>query len=571
MLKANWKERLPYAVLGIGCILMVIRAFYGLDIADESFYLAAAKRFAGGARPLREEWFTTQLIGVLLLPLYSLYEMLFHSRDGIILFVRLCYAAFSGGIAFYLYHVLRKKDGLSSAAALLASLVYLFYVRANIPTLSYYSLGLGTFLVYLCLRRRAESRKGEFFAGISLSVSVLCMPYLAVYALFIVAADIIGRKNDRRTKAMCGAFYLGVFLSAAVFLIYALSSGDAADIPKNLVQILADPEHQDSMWLSLTDFFWFMKRTFYQYLFWPMAAEFTLIGLWYVRKCKDERLASVLRLAAYGLFLIQSAYLRTFFEGGILIAFLLLGVQTALLTRRAEWSLVRRYLIPGLVFGLIWMTGSNVGQRVFNMGCVIADIWALQIVWEDVRSESGAKAAGKLLAPVLLTAVLLVIRMCDVYWDSAFYMLDTTITRGPAKGIRTTSYRAAYYEDMYEKLKLYAGEGKTLAVVGVHPWVYLAADGDCGALSVWRTNTDDPRNEVYYETYPDMIPDVILLVNTEYERYESWRFSSHVESESDEQMPALGGWFEELTETQGYEIHEETCGIFYVKPQGDTL
>lgn len=566
MQRPNWKNRLPYIILGIGCLFMVIRAFFGVDIADESFYLATAKRFAGGARPLREEWFTTQLIGVLLMPLYSLYVRLCGSRDGVVLFVRLCYVVFSGGIAYYLYGILKKKDGADRTAALCAALVYLFHVRANIPTLSYYSIGLGTFLIYLCLRRRTESAWGEFCAGISFAISVLCMPYMVVYFLFIVAASVFDRGKTEKERKIQAFLYLGILFCAAVFLIYCLSSGDIMDIPGNIVQILKDPEHQGSAIESLTGFLWFMKRTFYKYLFWPMAAEYVLIGIWYLRKCRDGRLALLLKWAAYGLFFVQSVYLRTFFEGGILIAFLLLAVQIALLNRRAEWALVRRYLIPGLLFGIIWMMGSNVGQRVFNMGCVIADIWALQIIWTDIRKSSRLKAFGKLLAPGLLVAVLFLIRMCDVYWDSSVFQLDTVVTRGAAKGLRTTSYRAEKYEDMLEKLEKYAGKGKKLAVIDIHPWVHLAADADCGALSVWRLSAADPRNEVYYETYPEMIPDVILLVNTEYEKYEAWRFSSHVESESDNRLSELDGWFLKLVEEQGYEMYEEECGIFYVKP-----
>lgn len=566
MRKWNWKNGLPYAVLGLGCLCMVVRAFFGVDIADESFYLAAAKRFASGARPFREEWFTTQLIGVLLLPLYSLYVRICGSRDGVMLFVRLCYVLFSGGIAYYLYHILRKKDGLGQTAALMAALTYLFHVRANIPTLSYYSMGLGTFLIYLCLRRRAVSALGEFCAGVSLSVSVLCMPYMILYFLCIVAADIFDRRATGEERKLGRWLYVGILCSAAVFLIYCLSSGDVMDLPGNFVQILQDPEHQDTILGSLTGFLWFMKRTFYRFLFWPMVAEFVLIGVWYGRKCRDDRFAMLLKWAAYGMFFVQSVYLRTFFEGGILIAFLLLGMQIALLNRQARWPLVRRYLLPGLLFGTIWMLGSNVGQRVFNMGCVVADIWALQIVWTDIRENAHPWSWIKSAAPAALVAVLFLIRMCDVYWDSSVFQLDTVVSRGAAKGLRTTAYRAERYEDMLENLEKYAGAGKKLAVIGVHPWVNLAADADCGALSVWRANAADPRNESYYEKYPEMVPDVILLVNTEYETYEAWRFSSHVESESDERLPELDGWFLELVEEKGYERHEENCGVFYVKP-----
>ena len=91
-LRCSWKT--AYGCLGVLAVLLIFRAFFGVDYTDESFYFALAKRFAMGDQILVDEWFPTQLIGVLLLPFYRLYVGLCGSQEGIILADRLCYVGF---------------------------------------------------------------------------------------------------------------------------------------------------------------------------------------------------------------------------------------------------------------------------------------------------------------------------------------------------------------------------------------------------------------------------------------------------------------------------------------------
>ena len=86
-IKISYKDYVFAAFFAAACALVIWRAFYGLDWTDESYYLAVTKRFFQGDRPFREEWFTTQLIGVLLLPLYSLYHGVTGGTEGILLFM----------------------------------------------------------------------------------------------------------------------------------------------------------------------------------------------------------------------------------------------------------------------------------------------------------------------------------------------------------------------------------------------------------------------------------------------------------------------------------------------------
>lgn len=561
------EKRTIVAVFAIFLLIgaaLVIRAQYGLDLTDESYYLAAAKRFWSGDRPFREEWFPTQLIGILLLPVYGIYVTLSGGTEGIILFVRLLYILFSEFVSIFLFFFLIKKEKMDGRAAILISLAILLYARANIITLSYYSIGFYTFLLYL-IWKDSSNRFAKIAAGVSFSVSVLCMPYLIFYFCGSLILKIVGYFRKRR--AFCKDFfqYLGMILSAAVFLVFCAAGGDFQDIFKNLPLILMDPTHQDGIWQSCFSFLLFMGSTFYRFLLIPLILESVGI-LCFIKKGRNQAaLRRCLCIGAYLLFFCQCVYLRTFFEGGIIIAFLILAVQISFIEQIYFQHLWLHYAVPGLGFGICWIMGSNVGQRVFNMGALIACIWGIAVIWEHGRRSRRAWKAMPFFAGVLLLAVLGLIRFCDVYRDAPPWRADTRIDSGPAKGIYTTAEKSREYQAAAKEMDKYAVAGKTLAVAGgVNSWAYLMAEADCGAYTVWNNDYTDERNEVYYQRYPDKIPDVVFAPNESVGAYTAWRFSSHGSSEG-YGVENLDGWIKNLVEENKYECIETDCGRFYVK------
>ncbi len=57
-----------------------------------------------------------------------------------------------------------------------------------------------------------------------------------------------------------------------------------------------------------------------------------------------------------------------------MIAFLLLAMQLSILERIEFKNLWNRFGLPGILFGIIWLFGSDTGQRAFNIGAIIACI-----------------------------------------------------------------------------------------------------------------------------------------------------------------------------------------------------
>lgn len=550
-------------IIFAGCLLC-IRVHLGLDFSDETHYLALAKRFSQGDRPFREEWFPAQIIGILLLPFYYIYTRCTGGADGILLAARVAFTLFHTAAVLLVFWRLTKRKQTEMVPAFLFSLMFLFYVRANIHSFSYYNVGLVTFLLYLTVRGE-ESAAVRFISGILFAVSVLCMPYLVLYFLileFRQAVQCIRGRDSWRKEAV---FLAGIACSAAVFLWFCLSSGDAGEILRNLPEILKDPEHQGTMAGSVLSFAVFMVRVFYKYLFWPMVLEWAGI-VYYIRKGRSrETLKKVLKAGAYALFFLQAVYVRTFFEGGVMIAFFLLAVQISAIESIRERELWYGYGLPGLFYGVIWMLGSNVGQRVFNMGCLISCLWAAAVIWKDCRmSRRMWSRVCKMGAAGWTLLILIIISFLDIYRDSSVEYLTVRIENGAAKGIYTSAKRAEEYEQVLEGLSAHAGEGRTLAAGGVNPWLYLEADAACGVQAVWRLDFADKRNDLYYERYPKKVPDVIFLLNPSYKAYEGWRFSSHGSGTGGTEQE-VEGCLQELIEEEDFLRVEEECGIFYVR------
>lgn len=190
------------AVVTIGCVL-VYRAFRGMDLTDESYYLATAKRFYDGDMLFREDWNRGQIFGLLMVPFYSLYVFFHGNNEGIILCARILFVFFELFVSAFLYCVLIRNTK-SYIASMMAALCVLVYARGNIITFSYYNLGFLTFLLSILCWMKSENSKRKkiyiIFSGFNFSISVLCMPYMVVLLAVLLALGMFWKKRRSRKK-----------------------------------------------------------------------------------------------------------------------------------------------------------------------------------------------------------------------------------------------------------------------------------------------------------------------------------------------------------------------------------
>ncbi|MEZ3503236.1 MAG: hypothetical protein K1W25_07275 [Lachnospiraceae bacterium] len=562
--KITWQTYLSAAVIFVTGILLIVRACYGMDTTDETFYLATARRFSDGDLLFKHDWNTAQVMGLVLLPLYRFYVFWNGSSEGIILFSRILFVLLEVFTASFLFRILKRVTG-NCGTALLCALCALLYVRGNIINLSYYSLGMHTFLLAVLwwIQFETGSRRRGFLvlSGISFSISVLCMPYMAV-CFFLIAAAGIFRRNKEVFWFSCG-----VFAAAAGFLCIFGRWIPWEGLWEYIPLMFQDPEmDQDGVFKRLWELFLyyinvFLRFTWPLYIFTVTASFIAGRGILKTKQRKERTYLAWLLLAE---FFIQSVYVRTFFESGIIITFLLLAVQLQLLYPECrEEELETYFLVPGIAFGLVWVIGSNVGHRVANMSFLMLDIWGIHLVRRLFQKQRTAMRICGHMPAYLLLAVLGIIRFFDVYRDGVVSELSSRVSSGVMAGIYTEAQRADTYERIVEVLRTETADTDTLAVLGCNPWVYMDSPGRCGSYITWTIHSEKTVLNKYYERFPEKVPNVILLLPPELGAYTSWRFSSHGAGRHVEEQPELEGILKQIVEEEGYVRTEKNGVVIY--------
>ena len=549
-------------------ILLIYRAFYGMDTTDETFYLAMAKRFYEGDLLFQNDWNTGQIFGLVMMPFYYFYLMVTGSNEGIILCARILFvfiALFVAGFTYKVLYQYTKKFG----ASLLASLCILVYVRGNIITCSYYSLGFYTFLLAILWWMDAKKEKKEIWklicSGISFAVSVLCMPYMAVVFPLILLAGVYMKCTKKNTCFVrIVSFAGGVLLSAAVFLLCFSPMVPWTKLPQLLSIVFQDPGMESESFLKqLINLLIYMVVVFMKYT-WPIyMATFLTVCITRLGKIKNKTVIKIMPWVLLGEFLIQAIYVRGYFEGGIIAAtfFFILQLQIFFPDKR-ERLLEKYFIIPGLIYGAVWIAGSNVDQRVINMSFLIMNLWAVPFAWGIWEDKKFGKVCTKI--PVcLMFCVLCGVRLLDIYRDGALTQLNTQVEHGVMKGLYTEKNRAEAYENAVEMLRRYTEPSDTIVTIGCDPWVYLDTQASCGAYTTWQVSDGDDLLRKYYNVNPDKIPNVIVKISDLVNTYEFWRFSSHGVGLYEGENLEVYGVLKEIIEEHEYKKIEEEGTVIY--------
>lgn len=560
--KENKKILFGMLVLGIMAVLLIIRAHYGMDVTDETLYLSIAKRFADGDMLFRDEWNTCQLFSLLMLPLYNGYVWIHGSSDGIILFSREMFVCVTLVVTCFAFWILYQYIH-NVAESLIIALCMFLYVRGNIVTFSYYSVAQICFLmaIFLWMNGDLINRHKKIcyvLSGISYALSVVSMPYLAVLVVGILFLGVWYniKKDQRKNKINC--FISGVVLAAGVFcLVYGRW------IPwKNLWEYLPfmflDPamEHEGILG-ELLAVEKYVNAVFLKYTWWLYVLTFLACILGKNRKKE-------IKIVLLGEFFLQAVYLRTYFEGGILMAVFLLAVQLCILERdfgRKHW--IKYFVIPGMLYGVLWIMGSNIGERVMNMGFLIADIWAIDVIWNSCSEKTTFIKVVKRVSVLWLVGILGIIRFADLYRDGELAAMTTKVETGSYQGIYTEDNRAKAYADTVDLLRDESDITDRLVVVGRNPWVYLDAPARCAAYTAWNIQGEDLVAEKYYSVFPDKIPNIIVTVDPEIQTYKTWRFSSHGSGMQNGELLYPEGIYKKILQDGVWEKKESGGSILY--------
>lgn len=214
-------------VVAAALALTYLRLFYGVDITDQSYYVAVPYHLIRGAHVFVDDTAVAQgFVALLVYPFFRAYYGLF-GLTGIILFARHLQFVFSLAVACAVFVSVRAVVG--TRRAVLVSTAAVVFVPFNIHGASYNTLGCGFFTAgcfvdFACLGA-PDARTMRVLAVLCLGLAVLCYPPLVAAAVVALALRLRLSEGRARRATLLNdlpAFAVPLLAMASVVLAAGL-------------------------------------------------------------------------------------------------------------------------------------------------------------------------------------------------------------------------------------------------------------------------------------------------------------------------------------------------------------
>lgn len=530
-----------FALCFAGAVALALwKVPYGFGSTDDAFYLTIPHRLVLGDALFVDEWHVSQMSGLLTLPFVWLFRTLTGSMDGVLLASRYVYVVFHAAVTLLFYSRVRNRGPSAMAAAL----SWFLFTPFDIMALSYNTMAMDFILLSGVLLATAEKPRHAVFSGLCLAAGVLCCPYFA--AAYFLYAGAVGEgalpASRRSAQGGVGGGFLaparllwltvGVGAAAAAFLAYVLASCGVGGLLSSLPNILSDPEHPamdplfklGKAWRGMLG----CHPLFPAALVCFAALTLTLLA---DRRRGDHRafyliLASL--LAFVSLAMLYPLAAEECYHA-IMLPMIFVGLPAFLLCREKPWALFGGLFVPGLIYTLAVVIGSNNYFYAAAMACALTNTAGLLFLGQLLRElrerpdavaygpqlRRGAAAAA-VIAVLFLLFVQVYVKRNHCFVDDPPSAQDYQLQEGPGRGIRTAAYKGNIYEELNRELRYYRGKPQgRLLILNQRTWCYLAADPmEYATFSAWisgENQTALDRLETYYQFNPDKVPDYIYL------------------------------------------------------------
>ena len=516
------------ALLAAACF---VRAFYGFDWSDETYYTALPYRYAMGDRLFSDGWEIHQLSVMFTLPLIRLFLLCSGGTTaGIMLYMRLLFVAFQFVTALFLFFSLRRRYG-QVVAALIAAIALMF-AHFALPNFSYDTLViLFSFWSVGFLARAMDGRSpcvSAGFCGLFYAFAVQSYPQYVTSFLFFLLFWILRERRLRRCRQrdrQFPAFLLGIAGAVALFLLFVMTHSSLSALIENLPYLLSDPMHEPQPVLALL---YEYLSTVYVVIGLPLLL---LIGLtaacccWrFLPACRrDARmrewlLTGVAAAAIWMLLRLLFYDLHAYAKLNFLAMPLAFCCPALLLiSNRDDLPLPALLFFLGTTLSVsVQLISSNMGIYAFSFPLLLASVGAILAGRDCLTSPE--RRPRRLTPALCITAAMLLFAGISVLRIAGLYRVDGTLSEqtavlasGPAKGIRATEQSAATYEKLVREITENTGDGPVL-IVQCLPFGYLCDGVRTGTPSVWSVRSTVRAIE-YYNQNPDKRPETILVID----------------------------------------------------------
>lgn len=474
---------LAFGVLFAGIItLSVVRIHYGIEIIDESFYLAIAYRFAQGDIPLIDEYNIIQTASFITYPLVKLYLLINGNTEGIMLYIHYCFFLFL--VIYFSIICLVLESFLPKKIAVMAALPCLFFVPFNVYSFSYNSMGsafltLGLFLGIRSILIKKYNRIITFFSGLCHGLCVLAYPTFIIPVGLFFIIRIWHEKADKKILLYIAGGLLASSLAIPFFIYagvdqiktvlnYVNSIGKHAGGIEKFEKIYSQFYHLTHAWfiylVTLAIFYSFIRMRFFAGIWVTLIILISFIYL--------------LLQTMFG----QSGSLFTVFYFSIIGLTVYLFIHKNFLARRF-FLLV---LIPSIVAAITGSWTSSNGLVNIGLGTFSGSIAASVLIYIFIRKYARS-SWHEFFSIIIFCAFSYVIMMYTFITTSEGRIseLKYLIDKGPFKGIFTTLEKKELLDSVYADIKELEKNGKNVLFYDDFPAGYLFTSMRAASPTLW--------------------------------------------------------------------------------------
>lgn len=522
-------EKVIFSIAFIICIALLIwKIPYGWGAYDEPYYISVPYRIIMGDGYIADEWNLAQFSSFILLPAVWLYHMIVPSMDGVVIAFRILYVTVQIIWTLVMMHLLKPYGN----AGRMAALVYLLFVPLNIMAFSYDSMGLGLMMmISVIMVSESGNRKScIFICGILFSLAVLCNPSLCIlYFLYFLLSAVLclsGREHGIFDREHLLFSFAGVMTAAFIFLSFLLSRASFNDIITGIPHMLNDQTHGAK---GMADIIMVPIIRIYDYYSpWCFIWLIVILLILFDKK-RSEHVLIYFAVQSLSVLCSLAGYVLTVRTNCFMLPFSVIGLTAFLLCRRKPAKIFRYMWLWGVLYAICMHIVSDQDIYVIAMALTISDAASVIILVQFIREQCGRVNIFRLLCSVLIAAQLMtegVSLSRNTYWESTrTETLDTFITEGPLKGIRTTPDKVETYNKILGDISDCRDmKDKKIAFMTQNTWEYLYAGQQYGTYSPWlgHINNDTINKFMDYCTlHPEKVPDYIYFSKLEEEQCDS--------------------------------------------------
>lgn len=521
----DYKKVITIILVILSAFAAISKIFIGFDV-DEGYAVSMPYRLLQGDRLFGDMWEIHQTSSFLPYLFIWIFVKIAGGNTGIVLYLRIVSTVIHLVFSIWVYKELSAQINREWSA--LAAILYFNFLPKWLMNLDFsMQLIWGMTAMLLLLNKKKKEDQALFLAGVSLAMTVLGYPTMAV--LYPFALWMIWKYHDKSWKKIM-VFTLGCGVCAVLFLGNLFSYMSLGELIASIPYVFSDGSHQFDMATKWGLFFkrWleavvqaaillvptcvivflyksiakkrFVEKVHYYYIFLLAFMLFSSLIVIF---------ANVVGIS-WGPFRLQVRYLVLF-----LMAFFLgrspvkdKGVQKS--------KRVRDYLLLGTFVSFAGiLLASNVGP-VSSSSYLVLGILGLVILVYQYQKEVDIKH-GEIISYAVVSIFVLSLIFCKGYYvrvseypPANILELREQVTFGPLKGIFVYEEDLKRTEDFYKVIKQGETEEKLL-LLSTEGIYNLYGQGSYVIPTTISTPAFNEQWVEYFKLHPDKMPTRIII------------------------------------------------------------